>query len=182
MYTFTFGKYKGQDIESVFQSDPGYVQWVADNSIVSVAARAAEKLVREAGKRAARTKDTLETRTHTLLCDLEEQNPHAALAEYQFDLRLSDGVASITFERGDVMDEEWNVVEIRSALPQPEEEEHYEGWEDTPRAARQRAVAPDPQPEVATWTAFPNNLGEHALNAQPVTLAEAIALLEQHLT
>lgn len=32
--TFTFGKYKGQSLQYVIDTDPGYINWIEDNEVV----------------------------------------------------------------------------------------------------------------------------------------------------
>lgn len=182
-YTLTFGKYKGQDIETVFRTDPSYVQWLSDKSYNAVVRQTADKVLRAARKQTAQSIRTIESALEDILDELDEQELIPRLADYQYETQMNANEATITFEIGHFLDDEgWDVLEIRSYLPREEEEEHYEGWEDAPRQNRPAATLPAPNPEAAQWHAFPDNLGEKPLNTTPITLAEAVKLLEQHLS
>jgi hypothetical protein len=83
------------------------------------------------------------------------------------------------------MEEDWDIVALATYHQDLEdaeidEEEVYVEGHEYPRF-KARKVGPAPLAPAAVWYAMRDNSEQHPLNAKPVTMAEAVELLEQYL-
>jgi hypothetical protein len=191
VYTLTFGKYKGMTMDEVYQVDSSYVSWLADKSYVAPARRAAEAVI------AASARKDDETDGHLIasLNLIAKSKPHPHLKAYKYiHTDVCRDYACIEFCTHDIhtpggfindvfMDEDWDIVTIAThheGLDEVDEEEEYLYGHEQPRY-KARKTGPVPTAEAAIWYAMRDNSEHSPLNEQPVSMAEAIELLEQYL-
>lgn len=190
-YTLTFGKYRGMTMEEVYQIDASYVSWLADKSYVAPARHAAEAVI------AASVSKDDETDDHLIasLKRIAKSAPHPQLKAYKYihtdvhrdyaciefcthNIHTPGGFITEVFD-----EEDWDIVAIATyhdGLEEVDEEEEYLYGHEQPHY-KMRKTGPAPAAEAAIWYAMRDNSERNPLNEQPVTLAEAVELLEQYL-
>ncbi len=192
-YTLTFGKYKGMTMEEVYRQDASYVSWIADKSYVAAAKRAANDLLRANTRKDEETDDQL-IASLKQIAKSKPSRPY--LRQYKYihsDVRRDYACIEFCthniftdggFINHDVLiDEDWDIVQIATyheGLDDDTADEGYIYGHEYPDQ-KTRKIGPAPTASASIWYAMRDNSERNPLNEKPVTMAEAVELLEAYL-
>lgn len=167
-----FGKYKGQEMEHIYPSDPGYIEFLAREAFTPPVRKAAQKLIDDQAEKDEVIKKLLftflEKQIRTNRYGIFKKYPYATITvklDYAcielctHDIHTTNGFKPAFWE------EEWDMVHLASC--------YHEGDESI--FARKGVAA---KPDEKMWYACPDNSGIGPLNSEPLTLLDAITLLD----
>ncbi len=186
-YTLTFGKYTNQTMKQVWDIDAEYVRWLAGKSYNVEAKRAAQLVIGASLMRDDLTRHMI----HSLLKEIFAHTELSQLKRYRHrTVEVRRDYANISFcthvldigpgLSDDFWTEDWELVQIATSyegLYEVDEEDYGKEYpEKRPQSIRKPLSA-----SSIVWYVLPDHRGQNTLSAQPLTLVDAVLLLEKHL-
>jgi hypothetical protein len=187
----TFGKYKGSSIESIFETDPSYIHWLASESYNRQAKAAAHAIIAQSAQKDANVEQKLIDDLRKI-CRSKKRPGLSAYKYVDFDVQQDYAeiqlcTHNIHTQYGfseDFFDENWDLVAIATShedFEEYDEEELASGWMPghLQPEHRRRHHGPAPDAEAKIW--YPVGSATRLLSTQPMTLEEAVDFLEAYL-
>lgn len=187
MGTLTFGKYKGWSFEEVYQIDPDYLEWVEREAFSSPVRKAVSVFLRQKKEEDAQTKEVLLSAFHVI----RKEHSFSFLKAFPY-VFVDSHRNKVTFEfcthpiyskygfNECFHSEDWDSLQISTVYDDGNEDLEEEEEEEVQR--KPEALFSLPTAESSIWYAYKDNSGNDPLNTDPISLKEALVLLEKHYT